>query len=286
MSRRYNIRWNDNDNQELTRVVRNYNAKIRRLEKKHPELKNVLPEKTSVTQMKDLIETRQDLKRELNALKRFSKRGAEKIVDVPGSDYNLKTTKWQKEEMTRRIGIINRKRKKRLKEIAETEVTSRGESLGYTRGDIGMGKAEEVSLKPMKAFTPKMSSTDLKKKYRNILKESQSSYWYKRDLMLKENYIKSIEENFNPEDVKDIVEAIDKMDINAFREIFDMEGGIFEFSYPPDQEAYEGYLSSLKTIWIPNYGAGSKITHKKDIDKDLKKRIVKHNKKRAKSKKK
>lgn len=279
MSRTYNIRWQESDNQELRRVVRNFNAKISRLEKKNPELKNVLPERTSVAQMKELIETRQDLKRELNALKRFSKRGSEQIVNVPGNDYNLKTTKWQKEEMTRRIGVINRKRKKRLEEIQNVSLKSRGEDLGYKKGQLGMGKAEEVSLSPMKPFTPKMSRKDLNYKFKNIMKESQSSYWNKRDLMLKENYIKSLEENFNPNDIKDIVKQIDKMDIKEFRKIFDAEGGTFEFSYPPDQEAYQSYLTALKTIWNPSYNA--KI-HVKEVNEEFKARIIEHNQARAK----
>ena len=252
MPKKYNIRWQESDNQELAKAVRNFNAKLKRLEKKNPKLKNVLPDKVSVAQMKNLIETRQDLKRELNALKRFSKRGAEEIIDVPGNDYNLKATKWQKEEMTRRIGVINRKRKKRLKEIEQTPIKSRGESTGYTKGQLGMGKAEENSLKPMKAFTPKMSRADFKHKFKQIMQESQTSYWNKRDILMKESYIKSLEENFNPNDIQDIVKNINKMDFKEFRKIFDAEGGNFELSYPPDQDSYNAYLTALKSIWTPN----------------------------------
>ena len=107
MSKQNRINWRDSDKQELKRAVKNFNAKIKRLEKKNPSNKNVLPEKVSVAQMQELINTRQDLNREINALKRFTKRGAEEIVDVPGTDYNLKITKWQRTEMNRRAAIIN-----------------------------------------------------------------------------------------------------------------------------------------------------------------------------------
>ena len=254
MSKRYNIRWKDTDKEDLRKAVRNFNAKIRRLEKKNPEMKNVLPEKVTVAQMKELIDTRQDLKRELNALKRFSKRGSETIVDVPGNDYNLKVTKWQKNEMSRRVGTINAKRKKRLKEINDVPMKSRGKDLGYKKSDIGMGKAEEVALRPMKAFTPKMNRKDLNYKFRNIMKESQTSYWNKRDIMMKANYIKSLEENFNPNDIKDIVKKIDDMDFKEFRATFEAEGGNFELSYPPDAESYKKYLTALKSTWIPERG--------------------------------
>ena len=96
MSRKYNIRWSEADEAELKRVVKNFNAKLTRLANKDPQNKNALPERVSAAQLRDLIETRQDLNRELNALRRFSERGAEELVDVPDNDYNLKITKWQK----------------------------------------------------------------------------------------------------------------------------------------------------------------------------------------------
>lgn len=252
MSRQYNIRWTQDDNEKLKKAVKNFNAKIKRLENKYPENKNALPERTSVKQMKELIETRTDLKRELNSLKRFTKRGAEEIVSVPNNDYNLQITKWQKNEMTRRVSIINRKRKRRLEEIQETPIMYKGEELGYKKGDIGMGKAEEVSLKPMTPFTRKMTRKDLIYKYKHIISESQASYWNKREIAHKQQYIESLEQNYNPNDIKDVVEKIDKMDYKEFRKIFDSDGGSFEYSYPPNKKEYAKYLEHLRSVWTPN----------------------------------
>lgn len=251
MSRYHRINWRESDTQELKRVVRNYNAKITRLAKKNPQIKNVLPEKVSVGQLKELINTRQDLKRELNALKRFSKRGAEEIVVLPDTDYNLKITKWQKTEMNRRIGVINKRRKKRLEDISNIEMTSRGEKLGYKRGDIGMGKANEVSLRPMNAFTRSMNQSDLKWKWKNIMKESQSDYFTQKDYRLRENFIKALSENYNVNDINDVIESINSMDIKEFLNKFEEEGGNLEFAYPPNKEQYEAYVNALKTTWRP-----------------------------------
>ena len=252
MSKYHKIRWSSSDEKELAKVVRNFNAKVNRLAKKNPQLKNVLPTKTSVGQMKELISTRQDLKREINALKRFSKRGAETIVIVDGTDYNLKTTKWQRTEMNRRVGIINRKRKRRLEELQSLEMTSRGEKLGYTKGQYGMGKAKEISLQPMNAFTRRMTQTDLKWKWKAILTESQSDYFDKKDYQVRENYIKGLEENYNPNDVKDIIKEIREMDIKDFLQRFEEEGGTMEFaSGPPSEEGYGGYVRALKSTWKP-----------------------------------
>lgn len=250
MSKRYNIRWSESDNSELRKAVRNFNAKISRLEKKYPEMKNALPDKVSVKQMKELIDTRQDLKRELNALRRFSKRGAEKFVEVDNNDYNLKITKWQKQEINRRIGIINRKRKARHDVLAQQEATYGGKGLGYTVGQIGMGKSDEVALRPMKAFTPKMTRADLKKKYKNIMKESQSMYWDLRELTLMGTYIAEMQKNFNPEDVQDIVDAIFDMGFSEFYEKYNADQLKFAYFYYEDAEQYEASLEKLRNLWL------------------------------------
>lgn len=256
MSRPYRIRWTSNDELELKKAVRNYNAKITRLQKKDPKNKNVLPVKTSVAQMKNLIETRQDLKREINSLKRFSKRGAETIVEAPNNDYSTKITKWQKTEMNRRAGIVNRKRAKRKAEIESTEVKSRGKKTGYTRGQIGMGKQEEQALRPINAFTKSMTKADIDKKFAVLKKESQSVYWDNREMKHKQDYINALKQNYNEENIKDVIEAIEKMDYKEFRKVFDEEDPFFEYSSfkrtnPENEEQFE---TALRTIWLPKKG--------------------------------
>ena len=253
MSRKHNIRWQQSDSEDLRKAVKNFNAKISRLEKKNPEQKNALPERVSVRQMKELIDTRQDLKRELNSLRRFTERGSEELVDVPDNDYNLKITKWQKKEMKLMESVANRKRAQRRERISDIDMTSRGEELGYKKGQIGMGKAEQVALDPIKAFTPSMNRRDLEKKYRKLRKESQSTYWDKRDEIMRSNYIKSLTDNFNPEDISDIIEKIEDMDFEEFLKVFEAEDlSSFELNYPPDSVQYQKYLSGLRAIWIPN----------------------------------
>ena len=253
MSRKYNIRWSAADDAELKRVVKNFNAKLTRLANKDPQNKSALPERVSAAQLKDLIETRQDLNRELNALRRFSERGAEELVDVPDNDYNLKITKWQKKEMTRREVIVNQKRKRQLERVADIDMTSRGKSLGYKKGEIGMGKAERIALDPVKAFTPSQNRRDLNKRFRQLRKESISTYWDKRNEIMRTNYIQEIERNFPESMVKDIIEKIQNMDFDEFRKIFEAEDQHkFQFNYPLNKADQEKYSNALRAIWIPN----------------------------------
>lgn len=253
MPRQYSIRWRESDNAELSKAVKNFNAKVRRLAKKNPEIVDYLPETVSVRDIKRLIDTRQDLNRELNSLRRFSKRGAEEIVTIPDTDYNLKTTKWQKEDMTRRVAVINRRRKARLEEISGLEMTDRGQPLGYTRGQFGMGKADEVALSPMKSFTPKMTRTDLKHKHKSIRFHSRDLYFDSKDEQLRRNYIRGLERNYNPEDLKEIIKAIEDMDFKEFYKTWQSDAGQMEWaSVRPNSREYDEYVTSLEAIWTPN----------------------------------
>ena len=249
MSKQHKINWRESDTKELNRVVKNFNAKINRLAKANDNI--LLPEKVKVSELKKLINTRQDLNREINMLKRFSKKGAEKGTIIEGNDNNLIITKWQKTEMNRRVGIINRKRKERFDLLKDIDVYSRGKSLGYKKGDIGMGRISEHTLKPMNAFTRSMSKADVKMKWKAIMKESPSDFYTETDYRLKQNYIDSMLQNYNEEDVKDIINVINKMDIKDFIVKFEQEQDVFDWNYP-DEEKYQQYLSTLKSIWTPN----------------------------------
>ena len=264
MSKHHKIRWTQSDNDDLARALRNFNAKITRISKKNPEIKNYLPEKVRlkgytnekgvyIPGLKDLINTRQDLHREINALRRFSKRGSEEIVVIPDTDYNVKTTKWQKTEMNRRKAIINRRRKKRYEEMQEIELKSGGESLGYTKGQFGMGKTIEIDLRPINAFTRRMNQKDLIWKWRSMMAESQSDYFTKKDYQARENYLQGIYENYNPEDLKDVIDHIKNMDIKEFLNTMQSEDPNFEFaSFRPDEDKYKSYVTHMKSIWLPN----------------------------------
>lgn len=254
MRKQYQIRWRDSDTQDLKKAVRNFNAKIRRLEKKNPDNAQYLPDKIKYNEMKNLIKTRQDLNREINALKRFSKRGAEQIVTLPDTDYNIKATKWQKTELNRRAGVINRKREKRLADLESTQLKRGGKELGYTQGQLGMGEAEKVGLKPFNPTTPKMTQSGFKKKWLSALKESQSQYWTEKDMQLKDRYIDSLSRYYNTNDITDVIETIRGMDFNEFYEKFRAEDGQFEFGSPPGlgSAEYEAYVEELHTIWTPN----------------------------------
>lgn len=240
------------DNKELQKAVKNFNAKIDRLKKKNPGDAAALPEKVKVKEVKQLIKNKKDLQREVNSLKRFSERGAEKIVVLPDNKYNLKVTKWQKDDMKRRAKAVNRKRARRLEQIKDLDMTHRGEKTGYKKGEFGMSKAEEVELRPVNAFHYDQSRKDLKRKHKTLQKESTSEYWNIAEALMMENYKQALRENFRLDDVQSIIDEIDRIGFKEFYKIFSAEGANFEDLYYDDEEQYQAYVTKLKSQWLPN----------------------------------
>ena len=245
-------------------MARNFNDKLRRLVKQNPENQNILPqfynEKTgefesriTITNLKDMIQTRQDFNRTLNMLKRFSERGAETIVEAPGNEYGTRTTRWQRQETARLASIVNRKRQERLDTLGMVEVLSSEGPMGYTLGQMfGMGLASRNQLQPAKAFTKSQSQTDLKYKLRALMDESRSRYHQDRDEILKQNYINTLKKNYNSEDIKDVIKAIKNMDSNLFVLKFEAKADAFEFAYPAERgsDEYKGYVEEMRSYWL------------------------------------
>lgn len=176
MAKRYRIKWRLQDRKTLARTVKNFNAKITRLEKKHPELKEFLPEKISVKDLKSNIETRQDFNRQIKSLKRFSKRGAEKPVL---SNSGITTTAWEKKEVGYKVALLNRKRK------AEREKANVSTEKGT------MGTIENAGLNPKKYDINSIEPSSWERFKKNVEKQIKSSYFDEKKELYKQNYIKA-----------------------------------------------------------------------------------------------
>lgn len=107
------IRYDRQFNQEIRRVVNNFNKKVKRLEQADH---TILPNRVLVSDLKKEFTKRADLKRELRRLQQFSERGAEEVLTI-GS---MTDTRWgfaieherariAKQNLTREINSIESK---------------------------------------------------------------------------------------------------------------------------------------------------------------------------------
>lgn len=195
MPKKYNIRWRDKDVKELNRVVRNFNRKVERLRKKNPNEAEFLPEKISVKSLRGTIGTRQDFNRELNSLKRFSKRGSEKLITT---ETGLTLTEYEIKEAKIKTRIVNQKRsleRKRLK-------------IDTKRGT--MGQASSQNLKP-KTFSTNKTAKEWEKFVESLEKEISSNFKDEQLENYKRNYLMGLIENLGGkgEELAKLLENVD-----------------------------------------------------------------------------
>lgn len=126
------IRYNKELVNKINKTVRNYNAKINRLAKLNPSL--ALPEKVSARSIKNISDTRTELLRNLNKLKRFSERGAENTIILPSGEL---ISEYELNELKRESARLQRNLTRRINELAGTTPKVAGIKQDYTYAQMG-----------------------------------------------------------------------------------------------------------------------------------------------------
>lgn len=104
------IRWRDIDEAKLKNVVKRYNDKIRKVEKRHPEIGDIQPEKEMLREARAMLKegTRADFNKYIKDKENYLKKGAEKeYITKAGT----RLTKYEKQKVTNQIRSINAKRR-------------------------------------------------------------------------------------------------------------------------------------------------------------------------------
>lgn len=204
MPKRYNIKWCKSDRKKISNTVRQFNAKITRTLKKHPEFAPYLPKKITVKELTAKIETRKDFNRELNSLSRFLKKGAEKPFT---SKSGIKTTIWERREIGYKVAQINRQRtieKKRAK-------------VSTYKGT--MGSIQANNLNPKKYNIDKIRPQEWDKFIETVEKQIKSNYNYYKMERYKENYIKGLYNVFGAKG-NDIIRIVENIPPDKFTDLF------------------------------------------------------------------
>ena len=243
MARKSKIRWRDGDVQELQRIINNYNNKLYRLKKNHPETADFLPQRMTKKDAIAAIETRADFKRLTHSLQRFSKRGAEAPVV---SSRGAKATKWEVEEFRRKQQIENARRTRERKAIESKEVKIAGKGQGRTRAE--MGSIKENELKPSRKKFQNMSQKEWELASKNMDKLLNATARNEKKLQMRENYLKGLTENGFLDDNPELEEYIRGIDIDTFYETVQTDETATFFFYK-DPIAYKSRLDTLIDTW-------------------------------------
>lgn len=212
-------------NTKLTKAVRNYNAKISRLQKTNPSL--ALPDKVSVRQIKQISGNRAEVLRTLNSLKRFSKRGAEETIVLPSGEL---ISKYELEELKRESARLKRNMTKRINILASTKPKVAGIEQDYTYAEMGdMHLNNLIAKRNALRNLDKNLGKDINiKDYINFLKKTRNKQNYQIDIF-KSNYLDKMLFSqayfigYDQEKIKTIKEKLNTLSNKDFLKAFDNE---------------------------------------------------------------
>lgn len=219
------IRYNKELVNKINKTVRNYNAKINRLQKINPSL--ALPEKVTATSIRNISDNRKELNRNLEKLKRFSKRGAEKTIILPSgeliSEYELK-------ELKRESARLQRNLTRRINELASTTPKVAGVKQDYTYAEMGDMRLNNMIAKrdTLKRMSKKITLGGDLKNFMKLLETTKNKQNYQISIF-KNNYLdkmlmyQAYSIGYDQNRINEIKEKINRLSDKDFLKFFDEE---------------------------------------------------------------
>ena len=241
----------ENTKKSLHATVRDFNTKIDRLAKraKTQGERAALPEKLSSEELIRNASSKDSLIRDIKEYKGFLKRGAETLEELPDSKHNIKLTRWQKETMEKRLEEINEARAKELQEWRETEVKYGGKSAGYKQGQARMDMGDFDEFEPMKMYNYSSTYSDMREKFRIMMRESQDGYWNARTELARINYTEKLDSVIGNHPIgKMLLKKIKALDLQDFKRTLKGEDDLFLLLYELEKHP-DNYDTILEEIW-------------------------------------
>ena len=158
------IRYDTKLKREIARTVRNFNAKVRRLERMKREL---IPSRVSVAALKEEFTNRSELQRRLRELQSFSKRGAEQIIITKGG---VRTTRYEFKLTKERVRIAKIRLTRDIQILGQATPTVYGKK--QPRKFVEMGSEELSNLQAKRKSLDKDIDRLSKSQYESIARRA------------------------------------------------------------------------------------------------------------------
>lgn len=233
MPRKPNIKWRNIDRVTLSKTVQQFNAKLTRTLKRNPELIDILPDRITIKDVRESIQTRDDFNRAIKSYKRFLKKDATKIVS---NKQGLRTTKWQRNETQYKVNRINQIRRAERKRA----------NVSTEKGT--MGTILENNLKDKNYNFNTIQPQNWNKIMNQINKMISENYMDDMYVRYQQNYIKAMFNVMPPDMAATLQEMVNKFTPEQFTQLYYSNPllGIDYFYSPEDiQSVYDTILEEL-----------------------------------------
>lgn len=246
-----------NTNKSLHATVRDFNIKLDRLYSKAKTQgeRASLPERISSEDLLKNASSKTELKKQLQMFKGFLKRGAEEVVELPDSKHNIKLTKWQFETMEQLKDIINKNRQIELEEWRKTQVKYGGKEAGYQQGQARMDQGDFDEFQPIKTYNFSSTYSDMREKFRMMMRESQEGYWDARTELARINYTEKLDKIMGDHPIgKILLKKIKSLPLDDFKRTLKGEDDLFLLLYQLEREPdnYDVLLEEIWNEWYPD----------------------------------
>lgn len=171
-------KWRKADEAKLKKLVKNFNAKIRRVEKNRPEIAVLQPPRENLKALRESLKgmSRIDINYQFKKMENYLKKGAELPYTTK---QGVNTTVWEKKEIERAVRTINARNKAIIKKYEPST----------TKGT--MGTIERNNLQPRKNRVNTIQPKDYGKYVSNLFKQVLKNDG-ERNERYKENFLKAV----------------------------------------------------------------------------------------------
>ena len=247
------IRYDKKINNEIRRIVNNYNAKIKRLEGRTDIS---VPSKIYSKEIKEGIKNRADLRRKLKNLQEFTKKGGEKNITVKGRTL----PQYQYKQAQRYRNLISRRLKAREQFNISTYPTYEGKKEKFTIAEQFNEEQRNIEAQRRMLldvdyldYSPAEMSSYIENLEANA-KTVNLSMWQQNyaDMLLESGYVYGIPHS----KLHDLREKILDLSPSQFDKLFKTESTIKQILYYYNQinelgvdVAYENMESDVVSIY-------------------------------------
>jgi hypothetical protein len=216
------INYDKQFNAKINRIVRDFNRKVTKLQN---EGMKYIPDPITVNDLKSTYFERNSLKRRLRQLERFTRDGAETIVDLQGG---AKATKWELETLRSDMTYLKKRYTNKINDYGNIipKVLGKPQAVSYAR--MGDAKYENLRVlrKSMDKDVARLDQSDYNRLRRKT--QAQINRMNRQKYVLWANYFTFLEDiaykaDIDPETLASIKAKLEKMDIDDFIKFFETE---------------------------------------------------------------
>ena len=232
---------------ELKRVIRNFNSKVKRLESVDREID--IPEKESIKAIKDRVNSKWDLNREIDRLERFTKRNAEDLIK---NKSGVVMSRWEYENIRREQKRLSARLLREIERYGNIKPKEFGKEQSVTYAQMG-----DEKLSNLKARQKAISSKSISKLNRAQMKDLQTllnktAANYRKDKeIFYDNYIDGTLLNtayfigYDEEKIKYIKEKLSELSPTQFTKAFEQEQALKDIQLRYDLTKEDGITPQI-----------------------------------------